>query len=84
MYGTVAVAGGERVRPVGLLGLSALSARTGRLLWRVPVGPYLYSSPAVYKGRVYFGAYKGLVYSAWPTPAGSLDPPPPAAVLRRG
>jgi outer membrane protein assembly factor BamB len=59
-------------------GLSALSARSGRLLWRVPVGSYLYSSPAAYKGRVYFGAYNGLVYSAsassgrvlWTRPAG--------------
>ncbi|HYY76787.1 MAG TPA: PQQ-binding-like beta-propeller repeat protein, partial [Gaiellaceae bacterium] len=30
--------------------------------WRVPVGAYLYSSPAVYRGRVYFGTYAGLVY----------------------
>jgi outer membrane protein assembly factor BamB len=59
-------------------GLSALSARTGRLLWRIPVGSYMYSSPAVYRGRVYFGAFNGHVYSAsaksghiyWSRPAG--------------
>jgi outer membrane protein assembly factor BamB len=45
-------------------GLSALSARTGRLLWRVPVGAYLYSAPAFYRGRVYFGTYGGVVSSA--------------------
>jgi len=59
-------------------GLSALSARSGRLLWRIPVGAYLYSSPAAYRSRVYFGAYTGLVYCAsarsgrilWARPAG--------------
>jgi outer membrane protein assembly factor BamB len=58
--------------------MSALSARTGRLLWRIPIGAYTYSSPAVYRGRVYFGTYEGLVYSVdarsgrilWTRPAG--------------
>jgi outer membrane protein assembly factor BamB len=45
-------------------GLSALSARTGALLWRIPVGVYLYSSPAYYRGRIYFGTYAGVVYCA--------------------
>jgi outer membrane protein assembly factor BamB len=44
-------------------GLSALSAKSGRLLWRISAGSYVYSSPAAYKGRVYFGAYNGLVYA---------------------
>jgi outer membrane protein assembly factor BamB len=59
-------------------GLSALSAQSGRLLWRIPVGVYLYSSPAVFRGRVYFGTYAARVYSVdarsgrifWTRPAG--------------
>ena len=42
------------------------------------MGAYLYSSPAVFRNRVYFGTYAGLVYSAdarsghvfWTRPAG--------------
>jgi outer membrane protein assembly factor BamB len=59
-------------------GLSALSARTGRTLWRFPVGSYMYSSPAAFRGRVYFATHGGYVYSAdarsgrvrWARPAG--------------
>jgi outer membrane protein assembly factor BamB len=34
----------------------------GRYLWRVGVGSYEYSSPAVWGGRVFFGAYSGVFY----------------------
>ena len=59
----MAVAGGRVFAPSVFSGLSALSARTGRLLWRLPVGAYLYSSPAVFRNRVYFGTYGSVVYS---------------------
>ena len=53
----------------------------------IPVGAYLYSSPAAFRGRVYFGTYAGLVYSVsassgrilWTRPAGGrycLEPNP--------
>jgi outer membrane protein assembly factor BamB len=58
------VAGGRVFAPSVFSGLSALSAGSGRLLWRIPVGVYLYSAPAAYKGRVYFGTYAGRVYCA--------------------
>lgn len=78
VYGTVAVAGGRVFAPSFLSGLSAFSARTGRLLWRLPVGAPLYSSPGVYRNRVYFGTYGSVVYSVdarsgrilWTRPAG--------------
>jgi outer membrane protein assembly factor BamB len=74
----VAVAGGRVFAPSVFSGLSALSARSGHLLWRIGVGAYLYSSPAVFRNRVYFGTYAGLVYCAdarsghvlWTRPAG--------------
>jgi len=39
----------------------------GRYLWRVHTGSYVYSSPAVWAGRVFFGSYNGRLYcvSAW-------------------
>lgn len=42
--------------------LTAFSTR-GRYLWRVNTGSYVYSSPAVWAGRVYFGSYNGRVYA---------------------
>jgi len=35
----------------------------GKLLWRRSVGSYVYSSPAVWAGRAYFGAYNGVFYA---------------------
>ncbi|MBW3592821.1 MAG: PQQ-binding-like beta-propeller repeat protein [Actinobacteria bacterium] len=57
-----AVAGGRVFVPSVFSGLSALSARTGALLWRIPSGAYTYASPAYHRGRVYFGTYAGIVY----------------------
>jgi outer membrane protein assembly factor BamB len=34
----------------------------GRYLWRVGTGSYVYSSPAVWGGRVLFGSYNGRFY----------------------
>ena len=42
--------------------LSAFSTR-GRLLWRRQTGSYVYSSPAVDHGRVFFGSYNGVFYA---------------------
>ena len=33
------------------------------LLWRVGTGSYVYSSPAVWAGRVFFGSYNGRMYA---------------------
>ena len=41
--------------------LSAFSTG-GRYLWRVHTGSYVYSSPAVWGGRVFFGSYGGAFY----------------------
>ncbi len=60
----VAVAGGRVFAPAVGSGLSALSARDGSLLWRVPTGSYTYASPAVDGGRVFFADYGGNVYAA--------------------
>ena len=35
----------------------------GAHLWSVHTGSYVYSSPAVWGGRVYFGSYNGLLYA---------------------
>jgi eukaryotic-like serine/threonine-protein kinase len=35
---------------------------SGRYLWRVTTGNYVYSSPAVWDGRVCFGSYNGTFY----------------------
>jgi outer membrane protein assembly factor BamB len=35
----------------------------GRYLWRVGTGSYVYSSPAVWAGRVFFGSYNGRMYA---------------------
>jgi outer membrane protein assembly factor BamB len=41
--------------------MTAFSTR-GRYLWRVSTGSYVYSSPAVSDGRVFFGSYNGVFY----------------------
>lgn len=61
IYGTPAVAGGRVFVPSVAYSLSAFSA-TGRRLWSVSTGSYVYSSPAVSDGVVCFGAYNGLFY----------------------
>jgi len=35
----------------------------GRYLWRVGTGSYVYSSPAAWGGRVFFGSYSGIFYA---------------------
>ena len=42
--------------------LTAFSTR-GRYLWRIHTGGYVYSSPAVWGGNVYFGSYNGRMYA---------------------
>ena len=42
--------------------LTAFST-SGRTLWRVGTGSYVYSSPAAWAGRVYFGSYNGRMYA---------------------
>ena len=34
----------------------------GRYLWTVHTGSYVYSSPAAWGGRVFFGSYNGVFY----------------------
>ncbi len=41
--------------------LTAFS-RTGRRLWSLNTGAYVYSSPSVWNGRVYIGSYTGALY----------------------
>ena len=60
---------GGRTRIVGWVCVRASVApyighwERGRYLWRVHTGAYVYSSPAVWDGRVYFGSYNGRLYS---------------------
>jgi outer membrane protein assembly factor BamB len=35
----------------------------GSRLWSIYTGSYVYSSPAVWGGRVFFGSYNGLLYA---------------------
>ena len=63
IYGTPAVAGGKVFVPSVAYSFSAFST-SGRLLWRIPTGSYVYSSPAVSDGVVCFGAYNGVFYGA--------------------
>ena len=49
-----------RARPAG--SLTAFST-SGRYLWRRSTGSYVYSSPAVAAGRVFFGSYNGVFYA---------------------
>jgi outer membrane protein assembly factor BamB len=61
IYGTPAVAGGRVFAPSVAYSLWAFST-SGRRLWHVSTGSYVYSSPAVADGVVCFGAYNGLFY----------------------
>ena len=61
IYGTPAVAGGKVFVPSVAYSLSAFST-SGRRLWQVSTGSYVYSSPAVAEGVVCFGAYNGVFY----------------------
>jgi len=61
IYGTPAVAGGKVFVPSVAYSLWAFST-SGRQLWRVSTGSYVYSSPAVADGVVCFGAYNGVFY----------------------
>lgn len=61
IYGTPAVAGGRVFVPSVAYSLTAFST-SGRLLWRVGTGAYVYSSPAVADGVVCFGSYDGSFY----------------------
>lgn len=61
IYGTPAVSGGRVFVPSVAYSLSAFST-SGRRLWEVPTGSYVYSSPAVADGVVCFGAYNGVFY----------------------
>jgi outer membrane protein assembly factor BamB len=61
IYGTPAVAGGKVFVPSVAYSLWAFST-SGRRLWRLSTGSYVYSSPAVAQGVVCFGAYNGVFY----------------------
>jgi len=61
IYGTPAVAGGRVFVPSVAYSLTAFST-SGRFLWRVRTGAYVYSSPAVADGVVCFGDYAGWFY----------------------
>ena len=67
--------------------LTAFTTR-GRYLWAIHTGGYVYSSPAVWGGHVYFGSYNGRLYSAsartgnvrWSVPTGGPVSGAPAVV----
>jgi outer membrane protein assembly factor BamB len=61
IYGTPAVAGGRVFVPSVAYSFWAFST-SGRRLWQVSTGSYVYSSPAVADGVVCFGAYNGEFY----------------------
>ena len=61
IYGTPAVAGGRVFVPSVAYSLWAFST-SGRPLWHVTTGAYVYSSPAVANGVVCFGSYNGWFY----------------------
>jgi outer membrane protein assembly factor BamB len=61
IYGTPAVAGGKVFVPSVAYSFSAFST-SGRRLWHVSTGSYVYASPAVADGVVCFGAYNGVFY----------------------
>ena len=63
IYGTPAVAGGRVFVPSVAYSFWAFST-SGRRLWQIPTGSYVYSSPAVADGVVCFGAYNGVFYGA--------------------
>jgi outer membrane protein assembly factor BamB len=61
IYGTPAVASGRVFVPSVAYSFWAFST-SGRRLWQVSTGSYVYSSPAVADGVVCFGAYNGVFY----------------------
>jgi len=61
IYGTPAVDHGRVFVPSVAYSLWAFST-SGRYLWRVTAGNYVYSSPAVADGVVCFGSYDGWFY----------------------
>jgi outer membrane protein assembly factor BamB len=61
IYGTPAVAGGRVFVPSVAYSFWAFST-SGRSLWHVSTGAYVYSSPAVADGVVCFGSYNGVFY----------------------
>jgi outer membrane protein assembly factor BamB len=61
IYGTPAVAGGKVFVPSVAYSFWAFST-SGRSLWHVTTGAYVYSSPAVADGVVCFGSYNGYFY----------------------
>jgi outer membrane protein assembly factor BamB len=61
IYGTPAVAGGRVFVPSVAYSFWAFST-SGRSLWHVTTGAYVYSSPAVADGVVCFGSYNGYFY----------------------
>lgn len=61
IYGTPAVAGGRVFVPSVAYSFWAFST-SGRSLWHVGTGAYVYSSPAVADGVVCFGSYNGVFY----------------------
>ena len=61
VYGTPAVAGGRVFVPSVAYSFWAFST-SGRPLWHVSTGAYVYSSPAVSDGVVCFGSYNGEFY----------------------
>ena len=61
IYGTPAVAGGRVFVPSVAYSFWAFST-SGRSLWHVTTGAYVYSSPAVADGVVCFGSYNGWFY----------------------
>jgi outer membrane protein assembly factor BamB len=63
IYGTPAVAGGRVFVPSVAYSLWAFST-SGRRLWSISTGSYVYASPAVAGGVVCFGAYNGVFYGA--------------------
>jgi outer membrane protein assembly factor BamB len=62
IYGTPAVAAGVFVPSSTGGSLTAFSTH-GRYLWRIGTGSYVYSSPAVWRGKVFFGSYNGVLYA---------------------
>ena len=54
--------GRPRLRPVLDRRLADGVLGRGRYLWRVGTGAYVYSSPAAWGGRVFFGSYNGVFY----------------------
>jgi outer membrane protein assembly factor BamB len=79
IYGTPAVDGGRVFVPSVAYSFTAFST-SGRRLWRIPTGTYVYSSPAVADGVVCFGAFNGVFYGAsaasgrilWRVPTGGV------------